>query len=59
MSEAANKVYARVVCGEIVADCEAPSQYASNGDLAIKMLNECAQRVIEIIKAQEPKEPKP
>lgn len=55
MSETVQRIYARVVVGEIVVDCEAPIQYASNTEASIKMLMACADKAVEIIKAKEPK----
>ncbi len=43
------KIYARVVVGEIVVECEAPKQYSDNGGEAVKMLRVCADKAEKIL----------
>jgi hypothetical protein len=47
-----NKVYARIVVGEIIAECESPPQAGRNGELAIEMMGKCQSVIVKIIEAQ-------
>ena len=47
------RIYARVVIGEIVVDCEAPAQRNSNGEMAIEMMHACADKAERLFKASQ------
>ncbi len=43
------KIYARVVVGEIVVECEAPKQYSGNAAEAVAMMKACAEKAERIL----------
>lgn len=49
MAQFETRIYARVVVGEIVVDCEAPMHAAGNAEHAVKMMRACADEAERLL----------